>query len=501
MGGAVSATRLSLPALAGVPADARPRVDPAARRVGIVHLGIGAFHRAHQAVYTEDAGDWGSCGVTQRSASVARQLLPQDGLFSVLTKSPARDSVRVIGSVREVLVGPDDPAAVVARIADPAVRVVTLTVTEKGYRRDPATGRLRRDDPEVAADLAGRTPHTVVGQLVAGLDRRRRTDAGPLTVVCCDNLPANGPALHRLVTDYVADDALAEWIAASVRFPATMVDRIVPATTEEDRAEVTRLLGVVDAGAVVAEPFSQWVIEDDFAADRPAWEKAGAVLTADVAPYETVKLRMLNGAHSTLAYLGALAGHEYIADAVADPVLAEVAGRLMTEDVVPTLAPPDGLDLAEYGATVLERFANPALRHTCRQVAMDGTQKLPQRLLGTARDRLSAGAEPSWVAFAVAAWMRYVSAGRGEDGRPIVVDDPLAEKLASRLADADGPAAVVDRLLSLTEVFGELSASAVFRELLVGHLTRLTRDGVQRASRRADGATAYGSRDAGPDGG
>lgn len=478
----MSAARLSARTLAGIPADARPRVDPAARRVGVVHLGIGAFHRAHQAVYTEDAGDWGICGVTQRSATVARQLLPQDGLYPVLTKGPDGDDVRVIGAVREVLVGPEDPAAVVARIADPAVRVVTLTVTEKGYRRDPATGRLRRDDPEVTADLAGRTPRTVVGQLVAGLDRRRRTDAGPLTVVCCDNLPSNGPALHGLVCDYVTDDGLAEWIGVSVRFPATMVDRIVPATTDADRAEVARVLGVTDEGAVVAEPFSQWVIEDDFAADRPAWEKAGAVLTADVAPYETVKLRMLNGAHSTLAYLGALAGFEHIAEAVADPALAEVAGRLMSEDVVPTLSPPEGIDLAAYGATVLDRFANPALRHTCRQVAMDGTQKLPQRLLGTARDRLAAGAEPSWVAFAVAAWMRYVSAGRADDGRPISVDDPLAGRLASLLADADGSAAVVDRLLSLAEVFGELGTAATFRDLLVGHLTRLTRDGVQRAS-------------------
>ncbi|HEX6444489.1 MAG TPA: mannitol dehydrogenase family protein [Streptosporangiales bacterium] len=481
----MSVPRLSLRSLARLPAGARPRVDPAARRVGIVHLGIGAFHRAHQAVYTEDAGDWGSCGVTQRSAAVARQLLPQDGLYAVLSKAPAGDDVRVVGSVREVLVGPDDPGAVVARIADPAIRVVTLTVTEKGYRRDPATGRLRRDDPEVAADLAGRTPRTVVGQLVAGLDRRRRTDAGPLTVVCCDNLPANGPALRRLVTDYVADDALAAWIGASVRFPATMVDRIVPATTDADRAEVTRLLGVADDGAVVAEPFSQWVIEDDFAADRPAWEKAGAILTADVAPYETVKLRMLNGAHSTLAYLGALAGHEHIADAVADPVLAEVAGRLMTDDVVPTLAPPAGLDLADYGATVLDRFANPALRHTCRQVAMDGTQKLPQRLLGTAVDRLAAGAEPSWVAFAVAAWMRYVSAGHSEDGRPIAVDDPLADRLASALAGGTEPAAVVDRLVSLDEVFGELGGSAAFRDLLVGHLGRLAGDGVREACRGA----------------
>ncbi|MBO0826281.1 MAG: mannitol dehydrogenase family protein, partial [Streptosporangiales bacterium] len=314
----MSVPRLSLRTLDRVPLDARPRVDPPARRVGVVHLGVGAFHRAHQAVYTEDAGDWGICGVTQRSARVARRLLPQDGLYAVLTKGPGAGDARVVGAVREVLVGPDDPASVVARIADPAVRVVTLTVTEKGYRRDPATGRLRRDDPEVAADLAGRTPRTVVGQLVAGLDARRCTDAGPLTVVCCDNLPSNGPALRALVGDYVGDDGLAAWIAGSVRFPATMVDRIVPATTDADRAEVTRLLGVVDDGAVVAEPFSQWVIEDDFAADRPAWEKAGAVLTADVAPYETVKLRMLNGAHSTLAYLGALAGHEHIADAVAD---------------------------------------------------------------------------------------------------------------------------------------------------------------------------------------
>jgi mannitol-1-phosphate/altronate dehydrogenase len=430
----------------------RPRAVPAS--VGIVHLGIGAFHRAHQAVYTEDAGDgWGICGITQRSAAVADRLVPQDGLYSVLERGPAGTSARIIGSVREVLTG----EATVPRIADPAVRIVSLTVTEKGYRRDPASGRLRPDDPELQADLAGLPPRTVIGRLVQGLAHRE----APVTVLCCDNLTANGPALRGLVEEYAEKAGIA--IRCETAFPSSMVDRIVPATTAEDLDEAERLLGVRDEGAVVTEPFTQWVIEDDFAAGRPAWDSAGAIMTADVAPYETMKLRLLNGAHSMLAYLGS--DHTYVSEAVGE--LGDVVRRYMDEDASPTLDLPAGFDVEAYKSSLLERFANPALRHRTAQIAMDGSQKLPQRLLGVVRDRLAAGAEPRWAALAVAAWMRHVKTARE-------LDDPLADTLRQAAAGASSPAELVDALLAVTEVFGpDLRESALFRALLVEQLSGL----------------------------
>jgi fructuronate reductase len=499
--------RLSLAELHRVPAAYRPALDPRQRQVRIVHLGIGAFHRAHQAAYTEDCGDWGSCGVTQRSPRVLTQLAPQDGLYTLLVREGDQARPQVIGAVREVLFAGADPGAVAARIADPRVDIVSLTVSEKGYRHDPATGRLRLQDPEIAADLAGRPARTVIGQLTAGLGARAVADAAPVTVLCCDNLPLNGPTVRSLVLSY-ADayaarhapaEGLPAWIAARVAFPATMVDRIVPAATDADRADVAALLGVRDLGAVVAEPFTQWVIEDSFAGPRPAWEKAGAQFVADVAPYEKVKLRMLNGAHSALAYLGGLAGHEFIADALGDDTLAACAHRLMTDDAAPTLDPPAEMDLRVYAEQVLRRFGNAALRHRCVQVAMDGSQKLPQRLLGTVADRLAAGGTPVWSALAVAAWMRHVWTGRTDDGRPFPVDDPLADQFRARLTKANvtapppvqagpvpaGPvpaSAVVGALLGIREVFGDLTDSAAFRDLLTEHLARLTRDGARRTA-------------------
>lgn len=309
--------------------------------------------------------------------------------------------------------------------------------------------------------------------------------------MCCDNLPANGRTLRALVEQYVerylphfrAAPGLADWIERSVSFPATMVDRIVPATTDADRAEATDLLGVRDEGTVVAEPSSHWVIEDDFTGPRPAWEKAGALVVPDVAPYEIMKLRVVNGAHSALAYLGGLAGHTHMAAAAADAGLAAYVRRLLADDVAPTLDPPAGVDLAAYSARQLHRFANPALRHAVTQVAMDGSQKLPQRLLGTIRDRYAAGAEPAWAALAVAAWMRHVATGHSDDGRPFEVSDPLAGRFAERLRGADQPREVSAALLGVREVFGDLAESAGFAGLVTVHLERLTRDGARRAVR------------------
>jgi fructuronate reductase len=470
---------LSLWTLTNAPPEVpRPAVDPCAVRVGIVHLGIGAFHRAHQAAFTEDAAahtgetDWGICGVTQRSTAVLEQLAPQDGLYTLVERGPGAAPPRIIGSIREVLYAGWTPLEVVSRIADPRVRVVTLTVTEKGYRRNPA-GRLDRTDEVIQGDLTGGQPRSAIGQLVRGL-QRRMAGGPPLTVLSCDNLTGNGDVLRSLVHDFCAGlpgreaEPLEDWIASAVRFPCSMVDRIVPAATDADRAEIRRTLGFTDAGLVVAEPFRQWVLADDFAAGRPAWDKVGALVVPDVAPYEKAKLRLLNGAHSLLAYTGALAGYDLISEAVADGDLAAAATALMTEDAAPTLDLPVGFDLPAYIAEVIERFANPALRHRTVQIAMDGSQKLPVRLLGTVRDRLAAGAQPRWAARAVAAWMVYVAVRLDRYGRALPVDDPLAATLAARAGSAPSATALVDALLPIPEVFGpDLAESTAFRDLLI----------------------------------
>lgn len=473
--------RLSSRTLGLVPSGGQVALPPRGwegQGVGIVHLGIGAFHRAHQAVFTQDAfaatGDdrWGICGVTQRSASVRDQLAPQDGLYGVLERSVDHVGVNVVGSVREVLFPAEQYDALLDRLADPAVQVVTLTVTEKGYRRD-ASGHLDLADPAVSAELAGGPVTSAVGRLVRGLERRAGGPGTPLTVVCCDNLTDNGRVLRRLVDDYcdaLAASDLKAWIGANVRFPSTMVDRIVPATTDSDRALGERILGLRDEGLVTAELFKQWVIEDDFAADRPAWQLVGAQVVSDVAPFEQMKLRILNGTHSTLAYLGALRGHATIASAVSDPQLLDVARHLIADDVIPILEQPEGEDLQAYGAEVLKRFSNPALAHKTTQIAMDGSQKLPLRLLGTIRDNLAGGRTPHHALRGVAGWMAYLARGEGAEGLALPVDDPMADRLTGLVRGRRDPAEVVDRLLGVREIFGDdlPDAAGVREELVAG---------------------------------
>jgi len=483
-GGAVS--RLSRHSISQITGSGVRLPPPAslAEGAGILHLGIGAFHRAHQAVFTEDAAvaaddpGWGICGVTQRSAAVVEQLRAQDCLYAVLERGSGEPTARVVGQISDVLFAAEEGARLMRRFADPAVRVVTLTVTEKGYRRG-SSGSLDLADPVVAGDLEGGARSTV-GQLVRGLQARQAASAGGVSVLSCDNLTDNGRVLRALVMDFCAalpsaeGDTIGAWIEQHVSFPNSMVDRIVPATTEADRADAAALLGVVDEALVVAEPFRQWVIEDDFAKGRPAWERAGADLVDDVAPFEQLKLRMLNGTHSLLAYLGALRGYDTIAEAAADDELATAARRLMRQDVMPTLAQPPGLDIAAYGEQVLERFANPALWHRTTQVAMDGSQKLPLRLLGTVRDRLAAGETPEWAFLGVAAWMAYVASGHDRHGQPLPLDDPLADRLREAAGTSADPAAVASGLLDVTEVFGDdLRDSTAFRHSLVEHLKEL----------------------------
>lgn len=480
--------RLSNSTLAGLSGTIRrPAYDRSSLTPGIVHLGLGAFARAHLAEYTDDALErnfdaWGIIGASLQRPDQRDRLKPQDGLYTFLKRAPAGPELRIIGSVLDVLVAPESPATLVARLAAPETRIVSLTVTEKGYCHDPATGRLKADHPDIVHDLANpAAPRSAVGLLVAGLKARKAAGLGPFTALCCDNLPSNGHVLRGLVRDFAAltDDALAAWIDANGAFPATMVDRIVPATTDADIAEVAGLLRLDDAAPVIGEPFRQWAIEDVFVAGRPDWHEAGAQMVSEVAPFEFMKLRMLNGAHSSLAYLGYLAGHETVAEASGDPVFARFLQGLWAE-IIPTVPAPQGVALTDYANALLARFQNPAIRHRTWQIAMDGSQKLPQRLLGTIRERLKAGAPIDHLALGVAAWMRYVT-GTDEKGAAIDVRDPLAAEFARRATDAGRNAGALRRsLLGIEAIFGaDLPREARFTQAVEKHLGGLFEKGAK----------------------
>ena len=463
-----------------------PRPEP-----GIVHLGLGAFFRAHGALYVEEAiaaagGDWGIIGVSLVRPDQRDRLEPQNFAYTAVELAPDGETCRVVGVVRDVLVAPEDPAAVVRQLAAPNIRVVTLTVTEKGYCYDPATGRLDRSHPDIEHDLADPlTPRSAPGFLVAGLARRRAEGQAPFTVLCCDNLPENGSLVRRLVLELAAlqDAGLADWIAAECRFPLTMVDRIVPATRPEDIERLAARTGVVDLSPVLHEPFRQWVVEDAFVGDeRPDLAAVGVELVSDVTPYEHMKLRCLNGTHSALAYLGCLAGHETIADAVADPVFARFIRRLWAVEIVPGLNAPPGNDLGAYTEALFERYRNPAIRHRTRQIAMDGSQKLPQRILAAIGENIRAGREIAGLTLVVAAWLRYV-AGVDEQGRPIDVQDPLAARLQELCDRAEGAADKVAALLGVEAVFTRtLAEDERFRAGLVAAYSRLEQVGARAAA-------------------
>src|SRR5690606_12891464 len=346
---------------------------------GIVHLGIGAFHRAHMAVYVDDILEkdpsWGIVGASLRRPDTREALAPQDFLYTLAIRDASGTDCRVIGSLLDVLDANTQRGQVLEIMADPRIRIVSLTVTEKGYCHDPATGDLDPRHPDIVHDLADPgDPVSAPGLIVAAIARRRAAGTAPFAVMSCDNLPANGATTRRIVTRLAAlqDRDLAGYITENVAFPGTMVDRIVPATADADCAAISAITGLDDAWPIVTEPFTQWVIEDDFPEGRPAFEAVGAELVTDVEPYELMKLRMLNGSHSTLAYLGYLAGHQYVADAIADPAIRRLVDRLMSEEVMPTLPMPRA-DLEAYRDRLLARFANPALQHRTWQIAMDGS--------------------------------------------------------------------------------------------------------------------------------
>ena len=494
------------------PMPIRPRYERDALRCGIVHLGIGAFARAHLAAVTETAlqisGDlaWGIVGVSLRQPDTRDALAPQGGLYTLALRDAApdgtlREALQVIGALMQVLVAPDDPRAVLQRIAHPDTRIVSLTVTEKGYHHDPATGGLKLHDPDIAHDLQhADAPRTTLGFIVRGLQRRFQRGLPALTVLSCDNLPANGDTLRGLVLAFAqqVDGALQEWIAVRCTFPNSMVDRIVPRTTDADRERISARLGVRDAWPVVAEPFMEWVVEDRFAAGRPAWElgghNGGARFVERAEPFERLKLRMVNGSHSTLAYLGFMAGLKTVDQAVAAPALRRFVDALMREEIEPTLPALPGLDLADYRARLLRRFANPALQHQTRQIAMDGSQKLPQRLLGSVRDRLQGGHPIDRLALAVAAWIHYLR-GSDESGQAFDIQDPLADALAKQLALADqassgiaDPAVREQRRIAsfcaFTPVFGALGSDTRFVNAVAQHTPSLRAHGVMATLQR-----------------
>lgn len=489
----MTTARLGSGTLTGLaPVVARPGYDRSRIRTGVVHLGIGAFHRAHQAVVFDDAlnaGDlrWGVLGASLRSAGVRDQLEPQDGLYTLVVEEGGSRSKRVIGAVQQVLVASENPAGLVEAMASPDVHIVTLTVTEKGYHLDPASGTLKLDDAAVAADLADLSaPVTAPGFVTAALRLRRSRGLPGFTVISCDNLPHNGPRIRTAVLDMAGriDPELRLWIAVHAAFPQTMIDRIVPATTPEDIAALTSELGVTDHGMVKTEPFTQWVIEDSFAGERPDFARFGVQLTDAVGPWEDAKLRLLNGAHSALAYLGALAGLQHVHEAVAVAPLAAFVERLWNEAVT-TLDPPPGLDIAVYRKDLMARFANPTLRHRTHQIAMDGSQKLPQRLLATAQARLAVGQPVPALGLAVAAWMRWQE-GMTESGERVMVEDPLAEETARRLASASDDGGRVDALLQMEAVFPRtLSDHAVFRRTVTQAFLDLRRLGAVGAASKA----------------
>lgn len=490
--------RLHPSTLGAVPdAVERPRWPREALGRGIVHLGAGAFMRAHLAAYNDDAlaagGEpvWGLSGVSLRQADTRDALAPQRGLYTLALRDAdergaARQRLRVIGSLTELLVAPEDPAAVLARIAAPVARIVSLTVTEKGYCHDPATGALNLAHPDIEHDLGQRdSPRSAVGLIVHGLARRRANGLGGLTLMSLDNLPANGRVLRGLVLAFaqaLPDAALADWIAAECSFPCSMVDRIVPRTTGADRETVAAALGMHDAWPVVAEPYIDWVLEDRFVAGHPAWPGVRYVSSAaDVAAWERLKLRMVNGAHSALAYLGVVAGWPTVDAAMSQRALRRFVDTLLRDEVEPTLAgvavPPG------YRERLLQRFANPALAHRCAQIAMDGSQKIPQRLLSTVRDRLAIGASIDRLALALAGWLHFLR-GHDESGRPYAIDDPLAASLQAqwREAQALGDArAGASHLTRFAPVFGDLAGDARLAAALWPHLQRLQERGVAAA--------------------
>ena len=452
----------------------RPGYDRGQVRTGIVHIGVGNFHRSHQAMYLDrllgqpetrtEALRWGICGVDLMPADRPRKqrFTAQDGLYTLVLKHPdGSTEPRVIGSIARYLYAPGEPGRVLDVMTDPRTRIVSLTITEGGYNLSQATGEFEAGNPAVAADLRpGATPGTVFGFVVEALRRRRAAGVPPFTVMSCDNLPANGDVARQAFGAFASllDAELAAWLRAEVAFPNCMVDRITPVTTAGDVQQLERDFGVRDALPVVCEPFTQWVLQDKFPLGRPPWERCGVRLVGDVMPYELMKLRLLNAGHQAMAYLGYLAGYRYAHEVAADPVFAEFLLGYMRHEGRPTLPEVPGVDLDEYMATLLERFANPAIRDTLARLAAFSSDRIPRWLVPVIRENLARGGAVARSAAVVAAWARY-DEGVDESGQPIeVIDERAAERMAAAREQARDPLAFIRN----EELFADLARQPAF---------------------------------------
>ncbi|RKR74389.1 mannitol dehydrogenase family protein [Frondihabitans australicus] len=470
-----------------------PSYDRSTLTTGIVHFGLGNFHRAHQAMFLDrlmsegEAHEWAICGVGVMPVDERMRdaLTSQNFLYTLVLKHPDGSlEPRVIGSIHEYLYAPDDPEKVLQKLADPATKIVELTVTEGGYNIDRATGEFDLSSPAIVADLAtDAVPATVFGLVVEGLRRRRVAGIPPFTVMSCDNIQGNGDTARATFTAYARakHGELADWIESQVSFPNSMVDRITPVTTDADRALVAEQYGIDDAWPVMAEPFVQWVLEDDFTLGRPPYEKVGVQVVDDVEPYELMKLRLLNASHQTLAYFGYLSGHRYAHEAATDPLMVEIVKRYMDEEATPTLAPVPGIDLDAYKAELLVRFANPAIRDTLARLAQDASDRIPKWLVPVIRWNLAHDGRVGLSAAVVASWARYAE-GVDEDGAPIEVSDNLASTLVpiARTYEEDHAGFVRNE-----QVFGDLAQHDGFLRPYLETLATLHGDGAQAALREA----------------
>lgn len=462
-----------------------PTYNPAQHASGIVHIGIGAFHKAHQAVYTDDVlnlygGDWRITAVSLRNPTARDQLAPQDGLYTAVEKSDNNIQYRVIGAVEKVLVAPENPAAVIAVLAQAATKIVSLTITEKGYCQ--SRGALDLQHPDIIQDLkTPQHPITMPGFIVAACAQRKQQHAAGFTLISCDNLPHNGRITRAVVIEFAQqiDAELAQWISDNIAFCNTMVDRIVPATTPQDIIDTRLALGFEDTATVICEPFRQWVIEDNFCNGRPRWEDAGALIVKDVTPFETMKLRLLNGSHSALAYLGFLSGYQYIHQAIANPEFYSLIEKLMNDEISPTLAVPMNYELESYKKTIRDRFANSKVPYKTTQVANDGSQKIPQRLLATASELIQQGRRPAIIALIIAAWFRFLEA-EDNQGHSFEVNDPLAKQLTTvARAHRHDEQQQVNLLMETFGIFPDvLMTSDLFKQDITDRLTQIHRQGV-----------------------
>ncbi|OUL33514.1 mannitol dehydrogenase [Nostoc sp. T09] len=457
---------------------------------GIVHIGVGGFHRAHQALYLDNyfhqhpGSDWGITGVglLEFDQRMRDALNSQDCLYTLVERSPEGDRARVIGAITKYLFAPDNRQAVIDTLADPQCRIVTLTITEGGYYYIEGSGEFDANHPTIQYDLQNPDqPIGVYGFLTAALDRRRQQGLAPFTVLSCDNLQGNGNIAHEMLTAYaeMRDPELRRWIADHVTFPNCMVDRITPATTPDDIKMVAEQFNIDDAFPVVAEPFLQWVVEDEFCAGRPDWEDVGVQMTSDVHPYEMMKIRLLNASHLLIGYLGTLAGYTYVHEVMGDPMIRQTVENLMAE-VTPTLQPVPGIDLDNYKQTLIERFANPKIRDQLPRLCLNSSAKMPKFVLGSVRDALRQKGAIEYMSLTVAAWFRYLNAN-DDKGNPIPIDDPIAGTL-TQLARTSGSDA--KPLLNLTEIFGDLSQSAPFVDAVTNHLRRLYEFGAKETLAR-----------------